>query len=106
MTIHEFLDFHYDSDADRLALAVMSGRLQDAKTILSQNPSVARTGNPEGDLYVDLVRTLLEAGSSLHYPDDPESDSYYQRMLTDASPQVKEILLKIEDRSQETEDRS
>lgn len=43
-------------------------------------------------LYVALVQMLLDAGSSLQYPDDPDGDSYLQRLLQDASPQIREIL--------------
>lgn len=42
--------------------------------------------------YVALVEMLLAAGSSLHYPDDPEGDAYRKRLLTDASPRVLEVL--------------
>ncbi|MDX1406694.1 MAG: ankyrin repeat domain-containing protein [Saprospiraceae bacterium] len=41
--------------------------------------------------YITLVRMLLTAGSSLHYPGDP-SDVYQQRMQEDASDQVRPIL--------------
>jgi ankyrin repeat protein len=42
--------------------------------------------------YLRLVGLLLEAGSSLHYPGDPEDQSYFNRLLDDASPQVAELL--------------
>lgn len=42
--------------------------------------------------YVALVAMLLEAGSSLHYPDEPKSDTYYRRLLADASEQVAPLL--------------
>jgi len=41
--------------------------------------------------YVALVRMLLAAGSSLHYPADP-GDAYLRRLLHDATPQVREVL--------------
>jgi len=44
------------------------------------------------EVYVELVQMMLEAGSSLHYPGDPTSDAYVQRLLDDASPEVTEIL--------------
>ena len=43
------------------------------------------------DYYVMLVRIFLSAGASLHYPADPDGDGYIQRLLKDASPQVREI---------------
>lgn len=44
------------------------------------------------DAYVELVRMLLEAGSSLCYPEKPEGDGYLQRLRQDASPRVREVL--------------
>ena len=44
------------------------------------------------DAYVELVEMLLAAGSSLHYPDDPEGEAYGKRLLRDASPRVREVL--------------
>ncbi len=44
------------------------------------------------DAYVELVEMLLGAGSSLSYPDDPDSDAYRHRLLRDASPCVREVL--------------
>ncbi len=44
------------------------------------------------DAYVALAKLLLAAGSDLHYPDQPESDAYIQRLLEDASPQVRAVL--------------
>jgi len=43
------------------------------------------------DAYVELVRMLLEAGSSLRYPDDPD-DAYLIRLRSDATPRVKAVL--------------
>lgn len=43
------------------------------------------------NVYVELVRLLLDAGSSLHYPDDP-GGAYLKRLRTDATEQVKEWL--------------
>lgn len=168
------------NEADRLAVAVGSGKLDEAGAILRDHPHVARSGNPEEDrlladvagrnetepvrflieagadllatglddgtplhqaawfgqptnarllleagapidvfepthnasplhwavhgsrysgdaehrqdAYVALVRMLLAAGSSLHYPDDPDGDAYRERLLTDATPRVKEVL--------------
>ena len=170
------------NNADRFAVAVVEGRLDDARTILADDPTVARTGNPEEDrlladvagrneteqvallieagadltatalddgtplhqaawfgqpanarllidagapldvfdsvhessplhwavhgsrysgaaeerqdAYVELVRMLLDAGSSLHYPDDPDGYAYKKRLLNDATPKVKELLEK------------
>ncbi|MDE2980697.1 MAG: ankyrin repeat domain-containing protein [Gemmatimonadota bacterium] len=44
------------------------------------------------DAYVELVKTLLAAGSSLHYPDDPGGDAYRKRLLEDATPRVRTVL--------------
>ena len=44
------------------------------------------------DAYVKLVEMLLEAGSSLSYPDDPGGNAYRQRLLRDANPRVREVL--------------
>ncbi len=35
---------------------------------------------------------LLAAGSSLHYPGDPDGDDYRKRLLEDATPQVGAVL--------------
>ena len=166
--------------ADRLAVAMVKGQLDEAREILADHPDAARTGNPEEDRlladlagrngsraialliasgadlaapgldsgtplhqaawfgqpgnaqllieagapldifdtihhssplgwavhgsrysgeadkrqdkYVALVSMLLTAGSSLSYPGEPESDAYYQRLLTDATPRVAAIL--------------
>jgi ankyrin repeat protein len=62
------------TDADRLAIALVAGRLDEARAILAANPSAARTGNPEEDrLIADLggraatapVALLIEAGADL-----------------------------------------
>lgn len=39
------------------------------------------------DAYVELVRMLLDAGSSLRYPGEP-GDAYWRRLREDASPPV------------------
>jgi ankyrin repeat protein len=44
------------------------------------------------DVYIELAQIFLEAGCSLHYPNEPESDKYYRRLLEDATPAVKGIL--------------
>ena len=168
------------NDADRLAVAVVNGRLDQARQIAADYPESVRTGNPEQDrlladvagrnetapvallielgadltatglddgtplhqaawfgqpgcarllidagapldvfdrahtttplgwavhgsrysggaeqrqeAYVELVRMLLEAGSSLQYPDDPRGGAYLKRLLEDASPSVGETL--------------
>lgn len=168
------------NEADRLAVAIVNGRLNEARTIIAGDPQVVRTGNPEEDrlladvagrnetapvalliqagadltataldsgtplhqaawfgqpdnarllidagapldvfdathessplgwavhgsrysggaeerqeAYVTLVRMLLQAGSSLHYPEEPQGDAYFRRLLEDASPQVAEVL--------------
>ena len=43
--------------------------------------------------YIELVRMLLEAGSSLHYPNDPEGDSYLKRLLEDAPFEIEKLLI-------------
>ena len=43
-------------------------------------------------IYVELVQMLLDAGSSLNYPNESESDAYYTRLLNDASPAVQQLL--------------
>jgi len=168
------------NQADRLAVAIVNGYLDEARTILAAHPDAARTGNPDEDrlladvagrnrtesvallitagadltapgldsgtplhqaawfgqpdnarllidagapldvfdathqssplgwavhgsrysggaaehqdAYVALVRMLLEAGSSLHYPNQPGSDAYFRRLLEDATSQVAEVL--------------
>lgn len=42
--------------------------------------------------YVAVTRMLLEAGSSLHYPDDPGGSAYVERLLGEATPAVEEVL--------------
>ncbi len=168
------------NEADRFAVAVVEGRLDDARAILASHPPVVKTGNPEEDrlladvagrnqgqpvelliqagadlaapgldsgtalhqaawfgqpdnarllieagapldifdsthqssplgwavhgsrysgdaanrqdAYAALVQMLLDAGSSLHYPEEPTSDAYFRRLLEDASPQVHQVL--------------
>ena len=171
------------NEADRFAVAIVNGRLDEARAILAAHPGVARTGNPEEDrlladvagrndtepvtflieagadltargldsgtplhqaawfgqpanarllieagapldvfedvhhssplhwavhgsrfsggaderqdAYVELVEMLLAAGSSLHYPADPDGDAYRERLLADATPRVLEVLRRI-----------
>lgn len=168
------------NEADRLAVAIVRGRLDEAQTILLASPGLARTGNSEEDrlladvggrneahplelliragadltapgldsgtplhqaawfgqpqnvpllldagapvnvfdaihrssplgwavhgsrysggaeenqdAYIALVKMLLAAGSNLHYPGEPQSNAYLQRLLIDASPQVRQVL--------------
>ncbi len=168
------------NDADRLAVAIVNGRLDEARALIAAQPGIVRTGNPEEDrlladvagrnpsepvqllissgadlsapaldggtplhqtawfgqpanaqllldagaplevfdpvhessplgwavhgsrysggaderqdVYTELVRMLLAAGARLHYPDTPDQDTYYRRLLEDASPQVRPIL--------------
>lgn len=63
--------------ADRLAVALTEGRLDDARAVLRADPSCVRTGNPEEDrVLADLagredpcpVRLLVEAGADLAAP--------------------------------------
>ena len=63
------------NEADRFAVAVVNGRLDEARTILAAHPRVARTGNPEEDrLLADVagrndrepVAFLIDAGADLH----------------------------------------
>ncbi len=175
------------NDADRFAVAVINGRLDEARAVLAEHPDVARTGNPGEDRlladvtiwgnteavtllieagadltapgldagtplhqaswfgqpecarllidagapvnvfgtyhgtsplgwavhgsqfsgdetqmnddvqdrYVELVRLLLDAGASLHYPDQPDGDAYINQLLEDASPRVRELLQQV-----------
>ena len=62
------------TDADRLAVALVGGRLEEGRAILQASPGAARTGNPEEDrLLADLagrpgverVKLLVEAGADL-----------------------------------------
>jgi ankyrin repeat protein len=62
------------TDADRLAVALVDGRLDEARAILAACPGAARTGNPEEDrLLADLagrpgterVQLLIDAGADL-----------------------------------------
>lgn len=61
--------------ADRFAVAVVEGRLEDARAILEEYPDAAKTGNPEEDrLFADIagrpdpekVTFLIEAGADLN----------------------------------------
>ena len=47
------------------------------------------------DAYVELVEMLLAAGSSLHYPGDPDGGAYRKRLLRDASPRVRNVLQQV-----------
>lgn len=42
--------------------------------------------------YVAITRMLLDAGARLTYPDEPDSRSYVQRLLADASAEVLVVL--------------
>ncbi|MCY4646225.1 MAG: ankyrin repeat domain-containing protein [Gammaproteobacteria bacterium] len=62
------------NEADRFAVAIVNGRLDEARAILKANPGVARTGNPEEDrLLADVagradrepVKLLIQAGADL-----------------------------------------
>jgi ankyrin repeat protein len=44
------------------------------------------------DAYCAVVSLLLEAGSALHYPDDPTGDAYLRRLRRDATDAVRVIL--------------
>lgn len=44
------------------------------------------------EAYIELVKMLLAAGSSLHYPEDPEGDAYLLRLRKDATPGVLAVL--------------
>lgn len=44
------------------------------------------------DLYVELVQMLIDAGSSLKYPDDPNGNDYLDRLRNEATPSVRAIL--------------
>lgn len=44
------------------------------------------------DAYAELVRMLLDAGSSLHYPDEPTGNAYLNRLHNDATPSIKPLL--------------
>jgi ankyrin repeat protein len=65
------------NDADRLAVSIVNGRLDEARAILASHPDAARTGNPEEDrLLADVagrddsgpVEILIGAGASLTVP--------------------------------------
>jgi ankyrin repeat protein len=65
------------TDADRLAIALVAGRLDDARAILAASPHAARTGNPEEDRVladiagrpgIERVRLLVDAGADLAAP--------------------------------------
>lgn len=44
------------------------------------------------DDYSELVRMLLEAGASLHYPGDQDGKDYFDRLMKDASPAIATLL--------------
>ncbi|MCB0626880.1 MAG: ankyrin repeat domain-containing protein, partial [Saprospiraceae bacterium] len=44
------------------------------------------------EAYLELVRMLLDAGSSLHYPGQPDDDAYLRRLRKDATPKIQELL--------------
>ncbi len=65
------------TDADRLAVALVGGRVDEARALLAAAPGAARTGNPEEDrLLADLagrpgterVQLLVDAGADLAAP--------------------------------------
>lgn len=66
------------SDADRVAVAIVPGRLDVAREMLDAAPG--------------LVKLLLAAGSGLTYPDRPGDDGYLRRLREDASPRVRNEL--------------
>ena len=171
--------------ADAFAVAVVSGRLDEARELLGEHPGIVRTGNPEEDrlladvagradpgpvrflveagadlearalddgtalhqaawfgqpenarflveagapldvfdrdhrasplhwavhgsrysgdaetrqdAYRAIVSLLLEAGSALHYPDDPTGDAYLRRLHQDATDAVRKLLPPLQD---------
>jgi ankyrin repeat protein len=65
------------NEADRLAVAMVNGRLGEAQAMLAASPALARTGNPEEDrLIADVagrdnpraVELLIRAGADLAAP--------------------------------------
>ena len=46
------------------------------------------------EAYVKVVRLLISAGSSLHYPGDDHENAYLDRLLQDASSKIKTMLEK------------
>ena len=65
------------NDADRLAVAIVEGRLDDARSLMAEHPGAVRTGNPEEDrLLADMagrsgtqaVKLLIDAGADLAAP--------------------------------------
>ncbi|MXX71666.1 MAG: hypothetical protein F4205_04460 [Gemmatimonadetes bacterium] len=65
------------NEADRFAVAIVNGELDEARAILEAHPDVARTGNPEEDrLLADVagrndrqaVEFLVDAGADLTAP--------------------------------------
>jgi len=60
--------------ADRLAIAIVEGRLDEARALLAEHPQAARTGNPDEDRLLadaagrpapEAVALLIEAGADL-----------------------------------------
>lgn len=45
--------------------------------------------------YVELVQILLDAGSDLRYPDDPDGNAYLARLRKDATPTIRALLPEI-----------
>ena len=93
--------------ADVLAVAVVDGRLDDARACLDARPGLARTGNPEEDrLLADVagrnatapVELLIEAGADLAAPGLDEGTPLHQaawfaqpanaRLLVDAGAPI------------------
>jgi hypothetical protein len=80
MPLHELLDWHYGEDgAERLTRLLGDGAGRDG-------------AEERRDVYVELTEMLLEAGSSLRYPDDRGGEAYYERLLDEASPGVVKTL--------------
>ena len=48
------------------------------------------------EVYVELVRMLLEAECRLHYPDQPDDDAYLRRLHEEATPAVRALLPPLE----------
>ncbi len=52
------------------------------------------SGNAENrqQEYTEIVKMLLDAGSSLYYPGDPAGDAYLKRLHQDATPVIRKLL--------------
>lgn len=89
------------NEADQFAVAVVEGRLDEARDLLRQNPGIARTGNPEEDrLLADVagrnkrepVELLINAGADLAAPALDDGGPLHQAAWF-GQPQNAELLI-------------